>query len=84
MKTLVIIAMLVLGFTTGSSARAIEVVNGNAAVSPLPDDIALPSQTISRSVRLPELPEPDVVAMMLVGLVLIGYRASRDSDEKFT
>jgi hypothetical protein len=31
-----------------------------------------------------ELPEPAVFAMMLVGLVLIGYRASRDSDEKFT
>ena len=30
-----------------------------------------------------ELPEPEVFAMMLLGLVLIGYRASRDSDEKF-
>jgi predicted secreted protein len=30
-----------------------------------------------------ELPEPEVFAMMLVGLVLIGYRASRDSSEKF-
>jgi hypothetical protein len=33
--------------------------------------------------RISELPEPEVFAMMLVGLVLIGYRASRDSDEKF-
>jgi hypothetical protein len=32
---------------------------------------------------LSELPEPEVFAMMLVGLVLIGYRASRDSSEKF-
>jgi hypothetical protein len=30
-----------------------------------------------------ELPEPEVFAMMLVGLILIGYRASRDSSEKF-
>jgi hypothetical protein len=30
-----------------------------------------------------ELPEPEVCAMMLVGLILIGYRASRDSNEKF-
>ena len=30
-----------------------------------------------------ELPEPEVFAMMLVGLVLIGYRARRDSSEKF-
>lgn len=29
------------------------------------------------------LPEPEVFAMMLVGLILIGYRASRDSSEKF-
>ncbi|QNA90379.1 hypothetical protein G4G28_21155 [Massilia sp. Dwa41.01b] len=33
--------------------------------------------------RLPELPEPEVFAMMLVGLVLIGYRARRESSEKF-
>jgi hypothetical protein len=32
---------------------------------------------------LPELPEPEVLAMMLLGLVLIGYRASRESDETF-
>ena len=30
-----------------------------------------------------ELPEPEVFATMLVGLILIGYRASRDSNEKF-
>jgi len=30
-----------------------------------------------------ELPEPEVFAMMLVGLVLIGYRASRDRSEQF-
>jgi hypothetical protein len=35
------------------------------------------------SPSMSELPEPEVFAMMLVGLVLIGYRASRDSSEKF-
>jgi hypothetical protein len=30
-----------------------------------------------------ELPEPEVFAMMLVGLLLIGYRATRHSSEKF-
>jgi hypothetical protein len=30
-----------------------------------------------------ELPEPKVFAMMAIGLILIGYRASRDSSEKF-
>jgi len=34
-------------------------------------------------VSMSELPEPEVFAMMLVGLVLIGHRASRDSSEKF-
>lgn len=29
------------------------------------------------------LPEPEVLAMMLVGLILIGYRARRDSSDKF-
>lgn len=35
------------------------------------------------SAEMSELPEPDVFLMMLFGLILIGYRASRDSDEKF-
>lgn len=35
------------------------------------------------SPSMSELPEPEVFAMMLVGLILIGYRASRDSSEKF-
>ena len=30
-----------------------------------------------------ELPEPEVFAMMLVGLVLVGYRASRHTSDKF-
>jgi hypothetical protein len=30
-----------------------------------------------------ELPEPEVFTMMLVGLVLLGYRARRNSREKF-
>lgn len=30
-----------------------------------------------------ELPEPEVFAMMVVGLILLGYRARRDSSEKF-
>lgn len=41
------------------------------------DVVAPPSASMS------ELPEPEVFAMMLVGLVLIGYRASRVSNEKF-
>ena len=45
-------------------------VNRNEVVAPPPSSMS-------------ELPEPEVFAMMLVGLILIGYRASRDSSEKF-
>jgi hypothetical protein len=45
-------------------------VNRNEVVAPPPASMS-------------ELPEPEVFAMMLVGLILIGYRARRDSDEKF-
>ena len=42
---------------------------------PVPGVLALPG--------ISELPEPEVFAMMLVGLVLLGYRARRNSREKF-
>lgn len=49
-----------------------------ADLSPVPRN-----QPVTPPASMSELPEPDVLAMMLVGLVLIGYRASRDSSEKF-
>jgi hypothetical protein len=52
------------------SVADLSTVNRNEVVAP-------PSPSMS------ELPEPEVFAMMLVGLILIGYRASRDSSEKF-
>lgn len=42
-----------------------------------------PREVSQLASRMSELPEPEVFAMMLVGLVLIGYRARRDSNEKF-
>jgi hypothetical protein len=41
------------------------------------------SETAFLGVAMSELPEPEVFAMMLVGLVLIGYRARRDSSDTF-
>lgn len=35
------------------------------------------------NITMSHVPEPEVFAMMLLGLCLIGFRASRDSDEKF-
>ena len=52
------------------SVADLSTVNRNEVVAP-------PSPSMS------ELPDPEVFAMMLVGLILIGYRASRDSSEKF-
>lgn len=49
-----------------------------ADLSPAPHN-----QPVRPPTSMSELPEPEVLAMMLVGLVLIGYRASRDSSEKF-
>ncbi len=77
------IAMLAVACSAALPASAIEVVTSNPATRPHPDLAVLPAQAVIPSLGLPELPEPAVVAMMLVGLVLIGYRATRDSDEKF-
>lgn len=45
--------------------------------------VAPGSEIVAAPMPMSELPEPEVFAMMLVGLVLLGYRASRDSSEKF-
>lgn len=64
--------------TTGQTAQAVRTVQPirNLSVTSRSDVVAPPS-------NMSELPEPEVFAMMLVGLILIGYRASRDSSEKF-
>jgi hypothetical protein len=41
------------------------------------------TEVVAPPSAMSELPEPEVFAMMLVGLILIGYRASRVSSEKF-
>ena len=72
-------------------AGAIEVVTYSPAtqqgttvtLTRQPDLAALPQGTLLSSEELSELPEPEVFAMMLLGLVLIGYRARRESGEKF-
>lgn len=53
--------------------------------APLPDlAVTRRDQIVMPLTHLPELPEPEVFAMMLVGLVLIGYRVSRDGGDKFS
>ena len=85
MKFLAMMGALALGIAMAAPAGAIEVVTGSAQVRPHPDlaPVLARGGSYAVSQQLPELPEPEVVAMMLLGLVLIGYRATRDSSEKF-
>jgi hypothetical protein len=87
-KKIALIAALALGIGAAAPAGAIEVLSNPRAaqaaqVSRQPDLAAVPLKAMLPTAQLSELPEPEVFAMMLLGLVLIGYRASRDSSEKF-
>jgi hypothetical protein len=89
-KRYVLAAALALS-SLGASAAAIDLVPGAAAAVPVQQGVfRVPDLAVTPGVSpvlpgglMSELPEPEVFAMMLVGLVLIGYRASRDSSEKF-
>lgn len=74
-------AALSLLFCGAAQATAVDLDTTHAvrdlSLAPRTEVVAPPSPSMS------ELPEPEVFAMMLVGLILIGYRASRDSSEKF-
>jgi hypothetical protein len=71
-----LITALNLVFCGAAQAAAVD-LDTTHAVQARTESVAPPSPSMS------ELPEPEVFAMMLVGLILIGYRASRDSSEKF-
>jgi hypothetical protein len=89
-KKLALAAVLALGLT-GAQAAAIDLVPASqAAIPAAPIEHRVPDLAVTPGVQallpgslMSELPEPEVFAMMLVGLVLIGYRARRDSSEKF-
>lgn len=86
-KRFAFIAAVALACGAPVPADAIEILTNSRAASPppvrLPDLAVVPGKAILPTSQLSELPEPEVFAMMLLGLVLIGYRASRDSSEKF-
>jgi len=60
---------------TGAAVRVQQPVR-NLSITQRQDIVAPPA-------HMSELPEPEVFAMMLLGLILIGYKAGRDSSEKF-
>jgi hypothetical protein len=78
LKSLALIAVWAGMLAVAAPAQARDIAGGVRAIAA---DVASPTLPAG---PLSELPEPEVFAMMLLGLVLIGYRASRDSDEKFT
>jgi hypothetical protein len=84
-KRYVLAATLSLLFGSAAQAAAIDLDTSHAIRSHRLADVSAVARTevIIPSPSMSELPEPEVFAMMLVGLILIGYRASRDSSEKF-
>lgn len=83
MKKFALTAVCALAMGIAVPASAIEVLTNERVVIRHPDLATAPGSNVLPSSHLSELPEPEVFAMMLLGLVLIGYRASRDSNEKF-
>jgi hypothetical protein len=75
-----------LALVGAAPASAIEVLDNQQAAAATMD--SQPRMNAMQMATMPaphmsELPEPEVFAMMLLGLVLIGYRARRESGEKF-
>ncbi|MES2900406.1 MAG: PEP-CTERM sorting domain-containing protein [Pseudomonadota bacterium] len=88
MKILAAVVACCLAMAVPRAASAIDVLtNGGANVAGVPvrqpELATAPVRAILPTSQLSELPEPEVFAMMLLGLVLIGYRSSRNSEEKF-
>ena len=81
--------LFALGLVVGGAAQAAVVdLSPQPGAAPLPRVSHLAPtprlDVVAPPAHMSELPEPEVFAMMLVGLVLLGYRARRrDSSEKF-
>jgi hypothetical protein len=84
-KRYVLATTLSLLFGSAAQAAAIDLDASHASRTHRLADVSAVARTevVAPSPSMSELPEPEVFAMMLVGLILIGYRASRDSSEKF-
>lgn len=84
MNRYVLSAVLSLLFSGAAQAVAIDLDTTHARSNRTADvSTVARTEVVTPSPSMSELPEPEVFAMMLVGLILIGYRASRDSSEKF-
>ncbi|MET0856420.1 MAG: hypothetical protein ABWY27_06705 [Telluria sp.] len=85
MKTIAHAALLALALCGPAQARLVEIAAGGQPAASMADP-AQPRSTRSVVVLqspTSDLAEPQILAMMLLGLCLIGYKASRESSEKF-
>jgi hypothetical protein len=80
-KTIAHAALLALALCGPVQARLVEVAGGKEAATMASP--AEPRAIVVLQSSTSDLAEPQVLAMMLLGLCLIGYKASRESSEKF-
>ncbi len=78
-KTFALAATLALIVCGAAQAGVTEFTGGRGPAAAAPP----PGGTVLLQAVTSELAEPEMLAMMVVGLVLIGYRATRDSSDKF-
>ena len=88
MKRYALAAALAISLGSSAQAALIDLSSSNAtavlAQQPVRNLSVTPRQDIvAPPTHMSELPEPEVFAMMLLGLILIGVKAGRDSSEKF-
>jgi hypothetical protein len=84
-KNIALAATLVLGLCGHAQAGLAELVPDRANINLTVNAAAVqPGGTVVLQSDTSELAEPEMFAMMLLGLCLIGYRVTRDSSEKFS
>jgi hypothetical protein len=88
MKRYALAAALAICFGSSAQAAVIDLAANNAEAVSARQPVRNLSVTQRQDIVTPpahmsELPEPEVFAMMLVGLILIGVKAGRGSSEKF-
>jgi len=88
MKRVALAAALAFSLCSPARAALIELDARYVAAVPAQPSVRNLSVTERQDIVTPpanvsELPEPEVFAMMLLGLVLIGYKAGRGKSEKF-
>ena len=84
MKNIALAATLALALCGQAQARLAEQVPDRGMIDSAVNRAAVPpGGTVVLQSDTSDLAEPEVFAMMLLGLCLIGYRVTRDSSEKF-